>query len=77
MKKFLISSLVGLLSQTQAADQASIDRGKKIYDTVCFACHGKNLEGATGFNLKDAEWVHGNSPEQILATIKKGFPDKG
>lgn len=77
MKKFIISSLIGLLSQTQAADQSSIDRGKKIYDTVCFACHGKNLEGATGFNLKDAEWVHGSSSEQIFATIKKGFPEKG
>lgn len=44
---------------------------------MCFACHGKNLEGATGYNLKDAEWVYGSTHEQILKTIKNGFPEKG
>ena len=58
-------------------EKASVDRGRKIYTTVCFACHGANLEGSTGFNLKDAEWIHGDKPEQILASIKKGFPEKG
>ena len=78
MFKVTITTLLFcLLSSSAFSDQASINRGKKIYDMVCFACHGKNLEGATGFNLKDAEWVHGNKPEQILATLKKGFPEKG
>lgn len=78
MLRITITSLLSCLLLTSAlADQESINRGKKIYDMVCFACHGKNLEGATGFNLKDSEWIHGNKPEQILATIKNGFPDKG
>lgn len=72
---FLLLSLLFPLSLL--ADQESINRGKKIYDMVCFACHGKDLEGATGFNLKDSEWVHGSKPEQILNTLKNGFPDKG
>ena len=55
----------------------SIANGKKLYDSVCFACHGKNLGGATGHNLKDAVWVHGGSKDKIMETIKKGFPDKG
>ena len=55
----------------------SIKRGKALYDSICFSCHGKNLEGGIGFNLKDQIWVHGNTPAQINATIKKGFPDKG
>jgi len=77
LKISLIFILTFMISFSVSADQESINRGKKIYDMVCFACHGKNLEGATGFNLKDSEWVHGNKPEQILETLKKGFPDKG
>ncbi len=57
--------------------KAAIKRGELIYNTMCFACHGKDLEGASGFNLKDAEWVHGGTPEKIAENIKKGFPEKG
>lgn len=78
LKLLAAISLAALSCSTLGAmDKESIERGKKIYDTVCFACHGKDLEGATGFNLKDSEWVHGSQPEQILTTIKNGFPDKG
>jgi len=35
-----------------AANKDSISKGKLIYDSVCFACHGKNLEGATGHKKK-------------------------
>ena len=58
-----------------AQDMPSIKRGKALYDSICFSCHGKNLEGGIGFNLKDQIWVHGNTPAQINATIKKGFPE--
>ena len=77
MKTHLALMLIPLLCISLFADKASIERGAKIYNTMCFACHGKKLEGATGFNLKDAEWIHGSKPEEILATIKKGFPEKG
>ena len=77
MQKTLLAVLFSLLCSVKATDADSIKRGKAIYDTVCFACHGKDLEGATGFNLKDADWVHGSSPESIHKTIKNGFPEKG
>lgn len=54
-----------------------VAQGEQIYQSVCFACHGKNLEGATGPNLRDGEWLHGFRPSEILNTIQKGFPDKG
>lgn len=60
-----------------AINKDSSDRGKQIYDSVCFACHGKDLEGAIGHNLKDSIWVYGGTKEQIFNTIKKGFPEKG
>ena len=75
--KLLLSILFSAFTLLTAQDMPSINRGKALYDSICFSCHGKNLEGGIGFNLKDQEWVHGNTPAQINATIKKGFPDKG
>ncbi len=58
-------------------DSSALAAGKETYQTVCFSCHGQQLEGGTGFNLRDGEWVHGSAPTQILASIAKGFPEKG
>jgi len=56
---------------------ADIKEGEQIYQSICFTCHGKFLEGGTGFNLMDSVWVHGEQPETILQTLKNGFPEKG
>jgi hypothetical protein len=77
MIKSFISILSLSLLSLSAQDSKSIQRGKALYDNICFSCHGKDLEGGVGFNLKDHEWIHGNSPQQISETIKKGFPEKG
>ncbi len=58
-------------------DASAIAAGKETYQTVCFSCHGQNLEGGTGFSLRDGEWIHGGSPSQISTSIAKGFPEKG
>ena len=60
-----------------SANASIISAGKKSFENQCAACHGKNLMGGIGFNLVDAEWVHGSKPSQIYASIDKGFPDKG
>ncbi|MCF2949384.1 cytochrome c [Paraglaciecola aquimarina] len=51
--------------------------GQALYETTCAACHGKDLSGGAGFNLKDETWVHGDKPSEILANIKKGFGQAG
>ena len=56
---------------------AESKNGKALFETTCAACHGKNLKGGAGFNLKDETWVHGSQPEQVLANIKKGFSEAG
>ena len=77
MIKTLLPSLCLSASSLFAFDNDSVNRGKALYDNICFSCHGKNLEGGVGYNLKDHEWIHGNSPLDIAKTIKNGFPDKG
>lgn len=76
---FLLSS--SLLASNASADRTAVDeaieRGNKLYVQACAACHGKDLEGATGFNLKDGEWVHGSTRADIQNNIKNGFLSKG
>ncbi|MBU2880830.1 cytochrome c [Psychrosphaera sp. B3R10] len=54
-----------------------IKQGQQLFEQVCASCHSKDLSGASGFNLKDAEWVHGNKPEAILHNVKTGFANAG
>ncbi len=78
---FAVSICRGSLSDQElielSKDSSAIRAGKETYQNVCFSCHGQSLEGGTGFNLRDGEWVHGSSPTQILASTAKGFPEKG
>jgi cytochrome c oxidase cbb3-type subunit 3 len=55
----------------------AVDAGKKSYVTNCVACHGANLEGGIGFNLADAEWVHGGKPTEIYNILVQGVTEKG
>lgn len=54
-----------------------LDAGKAIFQSTCFACHGKNGEGGVGPNLTDAYWLHGGTIQEVFKTIKYGWPDKG
>ena len=58
-------------------DPIAVSSGREIYKTACFSCHGHRLEGGTGFDLRDGEWIHGGDPSSILKSIVKGFPEKG
>jgi cytochrome c oxidase cbb3-type subunit 3 len=62
---------------TLSTDPAVVDAGKKTYITNCAACHGAHLEGGIGFNLADAEWIHGGQPTAIYKTIVNGVTEKG
>ena len=55
----------------------TVGRGRAIFQANCTGCHGKNLEGGIGPNLKDETWIHGGSPEQVVKTITEGVPAKG
>lgn len=51
--------------------------GKAVFETTCFACHGKQGEGGVGPNLTDEYWLHGGSVNDVFKTIKYGWPEKG
>jgi len=61
----------------QVKDPTNIAEGKKVYDTNCIPCHGPAGEGIVGPNLTDNHWIHGGSPENVLAVIANGVVEKG
>ncbi len=66
------TELIALSTNAEA-----VAAGEAVYQTACFSCHGLSLEGGTGFNLRDGEWLHGGNPSQIYASVQNGFPEKG
>lgn len=64
-------------SVTYLSDGASLDAGKKIFTTICAACHLADGGGSVGPNLTDEYWLHGGGIKDIFKTIKYGWPDKG
>ena len=58
-------------------DAVGIAAGNEIFQTACWACHGKLGEGGAGPNLTDEYWLHKGSLNDIYQSIKLGFPEKG
>ncbi|GGH77324.1 cytochrome c oxidase cbb3-type subunit 3 [Filimonas zeae] len=58
-------------------DGASLEAGKKIFTSVCAACHGTDGGGGVGPNLADDYWLHGGDIKSVFKTIKYGWPEKG
>ncbi len=54
-------------------DPDAMGTARSIYANVCAGCHGSDARGAVGFpNLTDDNWLYGNSPEALIATIANG-----
>jgi cytochrome c oxidase cbb3-type subunit 3 len=56
-----------------AGDPAAMAIGERIFMNNCAQCHGSDARGSKGFpNLADGDWLHGGTPEKIVATIASG-----
>lgn len=76
IKTALKGALLSLTLHTSLA-LAAPSQGQELFENACAACHGKDLSGGAGFNLKDEIWIHGDTSSEILANIKKGFGNAG
>lgn len=57
--------------------EGDLAAGRKVFESTCFACHGKAGEGGVGPNLTDEYWLHGGSIQDVFKSIKYGWADKG
>lgn len=51
----------------------AIANGEATYKSVCFACHGMNLEGGVGPMLSDSTWLHTNKESELKRLVTKGI----
>ncbi len=58
-------------------DATDLEAGKKVFTTVCAACHLNDGGGSVGPNLTDNYWIHGGGIKDIFKTLKYGWPEKG
>lgn len=60
-----------------AAPAGDAGNGANVYTTYCASCHGAQLEGLIGPNLKDDVWIHGNDVATINGVVNNGVAEKG
>jgi cytochrome c oxidase cbb3-type subunit 3 len=65
-----------ILVHTWAQDSAIVASGKQLYNTICFTCHGAQLDAPQklGLSLIDGTWKYGAAPLDIFKIINEGTP---
>lgn len=58
-------------------DQTVVAAGAQTFATTCASCHNPDLSGKIGPNLKDAVWIHGGKPLDIVKVLNEGVMAKG
>lgn len=54
--------------------EAYVAVGKKLYGTLCVACHGENAKGGVGPDLTISKYKYGKSRLDLAKTISEGRP---
>lgn len=51
---------------------------QKLFQDLCINCHGAQLKGSQWAKpISKTSWKHGGSLDKVIASITKGYPDKG
>lgn len=59
--------------ETLLKNERALAIGQKVYLNNCIACHGTDARGSRSYpNLRDSDWLYGNSPAQIKQSIAAG-----
>lgn len=76
MKKIFVFCflMTGIGAVAQDGLKTSIERGKKVYENTCLACHQINGGGVPGMNppLKKTKWVLGDK-KTLIGMVLKGL----
>ncbi len=64
-----------LAFSNRSDDAAAVERGGKMFQTACVACHGADAKGVQAIgapNLTDNIWLYGSSAAKITQTLLHG-----
>lgn len=53
-------------------DEATLKRGKAVFNLNCASCHAKDGGGGIGPNLTDEYWILGGGIKEVFTTISNG-----
>ncbi len=69
-----LAELMGL----PKVDQATLERGRKLFVPTCGFCHGNDARGKSGPDLlRSAVVLHDNKGDTLGPVIRNGRPDRG
>ena len=78
----ILSTLDDSRFWAMSQDKELIARGQLTFDTICAACHAKDMSATMpggvklpGLPLNDKEWKYGAKPMDIFKVVSKGSPD--
>ena len=58
-------------------DQNIVAAGAVTFAATCASCHQADMSGKIGPSLKDAVWIHGGKPLDIVKVLNEGVMAKG
>jgi cytochrome c oxidase cbb3-type subunit III len=65
---------------TAFTDAPSLEKGRAIFESpssLCSSCHRPDLGGLVGPNLTDHGWLHGCRLNDVMTSIRTGYPTRG
>jgi cytochrome c oxidase cbb3-type subunit 3 len=65
---------------TAFTDAQSLEKGRAIFESpssLCSSCHRPDLGGLVGPNLTDEAWLHGCKVNDVMTSIRTGYPTRG
>ncbi len=63
----------GLSAEELSQNKAAMDTASRLFANNCAQCHGSDGLGSKGFpNLRDDDWLYGNSLENVMHSILTG-----
>jgi cytochrome c oxidase cbb3-type subunit 3 len=69
-----------LAGVTALTDADSLQKGRAIFESqtsLCSSCHRPDLGGLVGPNLTDNQWLHGCAINEVMTSIRTGYPVRG
>jgi cytochrome c oxidase cbb3-type subunit 3 len=68
------------VAATVLTDPSSLAKGRAIFESassLCSSCHRPDLGGLVGPNLTDEGWLHGCGLDDVMTSIRTGYPTRG